>query len=988
MSGKRKAPPLPNIANKTGHRELHKCHNLLCDRSFVSTYKLRMHLAKKPACSDALFPRSFIPPMEALEVGPYDENKLDDSSVDAFQFECNPNDNNDDEEDNSVWKQLEMWDTSSDEESDSTSGSNDNITEVVKGDHTNLEKFVSPPGLCFTSSDYVKTKLLKILDDAHSPHFLYQDILNWAKESSKHQYDFRPQRTTRIAQIKHIERLAKLQYCRPESVQLTLPGDDKVIPVTRFPFINMLYSMLSDPNLVSDLSNLDVNPQNPFGKYESEGGYFSTVNLGAWYQKAYKNLIKDPDKDFLLPICFACDETKLKGKGKTGCWPLLFSTTIFNQKLRNKSTAWRPLGYIYDLNIVDSKAERKGQTNEYKGERLHAIFRTVLKSFIDAQNSGLLDNITVTLGGVERVVNLRIPCVYIIGDMQGGDKICCSSAGYSNKMSRLCRKCNVRGDQWGDPFVECKRMSMLKILKLVDSNNVEALKAINQYNVHSAWFDVGYGGCRFGIFSAACPVEALHALENGLMPDVIKVLFVEEMSPALLKRLDGLAKALHRVARQRYLTSGSKPLMPRLRWSDGISSLTDLEAKYKVGIMLTVVVLTLQDDGYQLFIEVLGSPARVAKMRQVFQMILCYWSWLKKDKYWKRGDKIAKNIARVAIRTMLVELMKLWPRDSGQGWEKAKIHEQLHVPDDIERNGAPQGWHSGPTENNHISSFKNYASQTNRRRENLDAQIGARNAESFMINTAFQKMTAAYSVKDDNTTESADNVYTGIAKTASKALIFIYKERRGMEVGYPNWLGTDQGPIHPWVNSFLCQHFASLPPAIQPDFNPESTCRLAHGCARFMTEYTQGGESFRASPNFRNGGPWYDWAMFRWAKEGTKSKNRSTADSCVHYGDNDEMRDQYTYAPGLILGFLNGPYPQTTPDVIVLCCDSSYSKSSVFSTHWKVLYNDKAMKHPMICLVSPDAIVRHCLMIPENNDWNGFHEIWSRERWGPEFCSV
>jgi hypothetical protein len=34
---------------------------------------------------------------------------------------------------------------------------------------------------------------------------------------------------------------------------------------------------------------------------------------------------------------------------------------------------------------------------------------------------------------------------------------------------------------------------MIKIRELVDSNNVAALQAINQYNVHSAWFDVGYG---------------------------------------------------------------------------------------------------------------------------------------------------------------------------------------------------------------------------------------------------------------------------------------------------------------------------------------------------------------------------------------------------------------------------------------------------------------------------------------------------------------
>jgi hypothetical protein len=41
--------------------------------------------------------------------------------------------------------------------------------------------------------------------------------------------------------------------------------------------------------------------------------------------------------------------------------------------------------------------------------------------------------------------------------------------------------------------------------------------------VHSAWFDVGYGGCCYGIFSAACPVKALHALKNGLMSDCLNI---------------------------------------------------------------------------------------------------------------------------------------------------------------------------------------------------------------------------------------------------------------------------------------------------------------------------------------------------------------------------------------------------------------------------------------------------------------------------------
>jgi len=120
------------------------------------------------------------------------------------------------------------------------------------------------------------------------------------------------------------------------------------------------------------------------------------------------------------------------------------------------------------------------------------------------------------------------------------------------------------------------------------------------------------------------------------------------------------------------------------------------------------------------------------------------------------------------------------------------------------------------------------------------------------------------------------------------------------------------------------------------------------------------------------------------------SKKRLTKDSCVHYGDDEDMHDKFTYVLGAILGFLierptftTSPTSWKKPEIInaiVLCCDSSYSKSSVFSTHWKVLYTDKAIHNPMICLVSPDYIVRHTLMIPENEDWNGFHEIGSRER--------
>jgi hypothetical protein len=97
--------------------------------------------------------------------------------------------------------------------------------------------------------------------------------------------------------------------------------------------------------------------------------------------------------------------------------------------------------------------------------------------------------------------------------------------------------------------------------------------------------------------------------------------------------------------------------VPHLCWSDGISSLSNLEAKYKVGIILTIVVVTLQDDGCGFFTEVLGSAVHVGQMRHMFQIMLYYWVWLKNDEYWKWGDKAAKLVAHTTIQTLLSELM-------------------------------------------------------------------------------------------------------------------------------------------------------------------------------------------------------------------------------------------------------------------------------------------------------------------------------------------
>jgi hypothetical protein len=213
--------------------------------------------------------------------------------------------------------------------------------------------------------------------------------------------------------------------------------------------------------------------------------------------------------------------------------------------------------------------------------------------------------------------------------MQGGDNICCTTCHYSNKLHHLCRKCNILGDESGDPLVQCKKINMVRMMQSVKDNRQDILHDFNLYNVDNAWFEVSYGGCRFGIFSAACPIERLHALENGIIPDCLTILFKDKIRPALLKgESDSLVRHLTFYPRQRFASSGSDPCKPCLLWKDGIISMTDISAKLKVGIMFTIVVVSLRDEGIKYFTQVLlRFPQRANEMRQVFQMLLSYWVW-------------------------------------------------------------------------------------------------------------------------------------------------------------------------------------------------------------------------------------------------------------------------------------------------------------------------------------------------------------------------
>jgi hypothetical protein len=105
----------------------------------------------------------------------------------------------------------------------------------------------------------------------------------------------------------------------------------------------------------------------------------------------------------------------------------------------------------------------------------------------------------------------------------------------------------------------------------------------------------------------------------------------------------------------------------------------------------------------------------------------------------------------------------------------------------------------------------------------------------------------------------------------------------------------------------------------------------------------------------------------------------------VFHGDPPEIASRHQHAPGKVLCFVQDD--SATLKAVVLCCAFKHDKSGVFSTHWKIEYVNALNTRPYVLLIDVDAIVRHCLMIPENDEAHGYHEIWDKEEsWASEFC--
>ena len=113
-----------------------------------------------------------------------------------------------------------------------------------------------------------------------------------------------------------------------------------------------------------------------------------------------------------------------------------------------------------------------------------------------------------------------------------------------------------------------------------------------------------------------------------------------------------------------------------------------------MGILFAFVIAALTIDGHNLLLNHDKTSTIYGNMIQVFEMLLCYWAWLKKEEYWHINDFEGLQIAKNSIWVLITCLKELFPCNQGCQWNIPKIHEQLHIAFNIFLFGAHRNIHT------------------------------------------------------------------------------------------------------------------------------------------------------------------------------------------------------------------------------------------------------------------------------------------------------
>ena len=111
---------------------------------------------------------------------------------------------------------------------------------------------------------------------------------------------------------------------------------------------------------------------------------------------------------------------------------------------------------------------------------------------------------------------------------------------------------------------------------------------------------------------------------------------------------------------------------------------------------------------------------------ELLEAMLCFDAWLNRGTFWRLEETaVAKDSAQFSIKVLMTMCSNYLPTTNSNRWNFPKLHELLHVVDDMSRFGAPTNFCAQRPESLLISAAKQPGRRAQKRHHGIDNELQA-----------------------------------------------------------------------------------------------------------------------------------------------------------------------------------------------------------------------------------------------------------------------
>ena len=482
-----------------------------------------------------------------------------------------------------------------------------------------------PPQFLYTRDQKWTVALLKLLDDIQAPDYAFGLILKWAQQASSEGYTFNPE----AGGLSHTDVIDNLfssvlnaERLLPSVRSIPCPNGGSPSEIICFDFVPQLLMLMQNPRIMIP-DNLLLDEKNPLEKFCCPSGCLCDAISGSVYSTAYDRMISHPSKQLFVPIIQWIDGTAVTGNDRFELKPHMFTLAIFKEEFRRKIDAWGYHGFIPKPKASSAENSTRKQGDNIR--RYHAELSGEMESM--SNNDQRLKNVLLPIGPTGFMkVEIVVCLLFVIQDIEEGDRLCARFKPHTPGVQRQCRACNVSYEDLDDPYIECLPLYADTMHQIAISGNLDVQRRWSQHAVQNAFLNVPMADPKFGIFGST-PVETMHVFQKGMI-EVVTFLVLENVPDSKKAQLDALAVKFHETHRQTI-----RKIYPSTDFSKGVTNLTKISAGERVGLVFLFVILANYDQGWEILNAALQSrtTTKLSSVLELFEAMICFDAWLKKQ---------------------------------------------------------------------------------------------------------------------------------------------------------------------------------------------------------------------------------------------------------------------------------------------------------------------------------------------------------------------